>query len=163
MDHWRLKNVTRKNWSEQEDLWKHRKSGCGHGQTADKFPGTFVRCLDPVLCMSLRILSFSIMFSVRIPSRFLVKHCPLSIHPAAGQGRGKAVRTFDVLVRRRLLKNATPQFWELKDLWKNWKIFLGCLKVRIKLGLILISIEYTAKYHVNYVVTMRYEKIITNK
>ena len=101
------------------------KSGRGHGQTADKFPGTFVRCLDPVLCMSLRILFFSIMFSVRILSRFLVKHCPLSIHPAAGQGRGKAVRTFDVLVRRRLLKNATPQFLRTKRLVKKLKTFLG--------------------------------------
>ena len=54
-------------------------------------------------------------------------------------------------------------FWELEDLWKSWKIFLGCPKVRIKLGLILISVEFTAKYHVNYVVTMRYEKIIMNK
>ena len=35
---------------------------------------------------------------------------------------------------------------------------LETLKVRIKLGLILISVEFTAKYHINYVVTMRYEK-----
>ena len=75
--------------------------------------------------MSLRIMFFSIMFSVRILSRFLVKHCPLSIHPAAGQGRGKAVRTFDVLVRRRLLKNATLQFLRTKRLVKKLQNFLG--------------------------------------
>ena len=63
-----------------------------------------------------------------------------------------------------LLKNVSPQFFEnLKTCDKTEKIFLGCLKVRIKLGLILISVELTAKYHVNYVVTMRYEKIIKNK
>ena len=65
-----------------------------------------------------------------------------------------------------LLINVTPHFfaeWGLKDLWKTEKIFLGCLKVRIKLWLILTSVELTAKYHVNYVVTMRYEKIIMNK
>ena len=128
MDHWLLKNVTRKNLSEQEDLWKHRKNQVAdmdQPRTSSRAHLSGVLILSCVYSMSLRILFFSIMFSVRILSRFLVKHCPLSIHPAAGQGRGKAVRTFDVLVRRRQLKNATPQFLRTKRLVKKLKNFLG--------------------------------------
>ena len=69
-----------------------------------------VRCPDsvrnfvknPVRCLSVRILSVSILSGVRILSGFSKKLCPLSVCPA-GQGQDRAVRTFAVLVRRRLV------------------------------------------------------------
>ena len=71
-----------------------------------------VRCPDSVRnfvknhvrCLSVRILSVSILSGVRILSGFSKKLCPLSVCPA-GQGRDRAVRTFAVLVRRRLAMN----------------------------------------------------------
>ena len=73
-------------------------------------------CLGSVSCPdSVRIIQkkccpvsvcpdFSCLDSVRCPDfvRIVEKSCPLSVRPA-GQGRDRAVRTFTVLVRRRLL------------------------------------------------------------
>ena len=68
-----------------------------------------VRCPDsvrsfvkkPIRCLSVRILSASILSGVQILSG-IQKNCPLSVCPA-GQRQDRAVRTFAVLVRRRLL------------------------------------------------------------
>ena len=56
-----------------------------------------------VRCLSIRILSISILSAIRILSGIFEKRCPLSVCPA-GQERDRAVRTFGVLVRRRLVR-----------------------------------------------------------
>jgi len=63
-----------------------------------------------VRCLSVRILSVSILSAVRILSGIFEKCCPLSVCPA-GQERDRAVRTFGVLVPRRLLWNGSK--WDV--------------------------------------------------
>ena len=69
------------------------------------FPENRVRCLS-----SVRILSVSIPTAVRILSGFLKKCCPVSVFPI-GQERDIAVRTFDILVRRRLYLGWRQNFY----------------------------------------------------
>ena len=164
MDHWLLKNVTRKNLSEQEDLWKHRKIRSRTWTNRGQVPGH----ICPVSWSCLVYLSPYCVFLdyVFCPDSVPIFGKALSVvYPSGRRTRTRqSCSDFRCLCPPTSTQKRDPAVFEnQKTCEKNWKIFLGCLKVRIKLGLILISVEYTAKYHVNYVVTMRYEKIITNK
>ena len=168
MNHWLLKNVTRKNWSEKRRLLTQivrtpkkiqvadmetdvdkRRTGLSAKlwKTLSESSPSFQIALSGVCPVSVRCLSVSGMFRTHVfevcplsefcpdfkekavrplPFRIFLswfcllsrfcpanwdKRSPLSVHPA-GQWGGKAVRTFGVLVRRCLLKNVTPQFFE---------------------------------------------------